>query len=267
MQDDSYILSFTAMGVLRPESVLLAEPYARLGNWDAVRSTAVTDNLLQARKAASATRVCRELVRVGRRRADRDHAGRRRVSAVLPPGSSRGRRVHAGSWRGKRGHVRAAKCSPACLSTQGAGRSPTQRRQHRNQRAPNRCLLPEAIQPLPERRQRGRPGRPLHPHVPPGPQPDGIPRCNHPAEAPRRRRHRPIDNHRPSRTKNAANSRPTCFKAFRTTQPEPASTSTGPTTKPAPSTTARSRRTRVGNSFWAGGWISFRRSTTAVHST
>ena len=62
MQDDSYILSFTAAGVLRPESVLLAELYARLGDWDAVRSTAVTDNLLQARKAASATRVCRELV-------------------------------------------------------------------------------------------------------------------------------------------------------------------------------------------------------------
>ena len=62
MQDDSYILSFTAAGVLRPESVLLTELYARLGDWDAVRSAAVSDNLLQARKAASATRVCRELV-------------------------------------------------------------------------------------------------------------------------------------------------------------------------------------------------------------
>jgi hypothetical protein len=62
MHEQDYILSFTAAGVLRAECVLLAELHARLGDWDAVRSTAVADNLLQARKAASATRVCRELV-------------------------------------------------------------------------------------------------------------------------------------------------------------------------------------------------------------
>lgn len=62
MHEQDYILSFTAAGVLRSECVLLAELHARLGDWDAVRSTAVADNLLQARKAASATRVCRELV-------------------------------------------------------------------------------------------------------------------------------------------------------------------------------------------------------------
>lgn len=62
MQNDSYILSFTAAGVLRTEAVLLAELYARVGDWKAVCSNALSDNLLQARKTASATRVCRELV-------------------------------------------------------------------------------------------------------------------------------------------------------------------------------------------------------------
>lgn len=62
MQGDGYILSFTAAGVLRTESVLLAELHARLGDWVEVRAAAVSENLLQARKAASATRVCRELV-------------------------------------------------------------------------------------------------------------------------------------------------------------------------------------------------------------
>ena len=62
MRNDSYILSFTAAGVLRTESVLLAKLHGRLGDWEEVRAKAVSDNLLQARKSASAVRICRELV-------------------------------------------------------------------------------------------------------------------------------------------------------------------------------------------------------------
>ena len=61
-QTDSYILSFTAASVLRAESVRLVRLHSELKDWDAVRATAVADNLLQARKTASAVRVCRELV-------------------------------------------------------------------------------------------------------------------------------------------------------------------------------------------------------------
>ena len=58
---ESYVLSFTAASVLRTESVRLAELYVDLKDWDAVRERAVAGNLLQARKTASAIRVCREL--------------------------------------------------------------------------------------------------------------------------------------------------------------------------------------------------------------
>ena len=62
MDNRDYILSFTAASVLRAESVRLACLHAELKDWDAVRERAVADNLLQARKTASAVRVCRELV-------------------------------------------------------------------------------------------------------------------------------------------------------------------------------------------------------------
>lgn len=62
MRNDSYILSFTAAGVLRPECVRLAEAYLELGDWSQVRQFSSNNNLLQAAKASSGTRVCRELV-------------------------------------------------------------------------------------------------------------------------------------------------------------------------------------------------------------
>ena len=57
-----YRLSFTAAGVMRAESVHLAHWHQTLGDWDTVRTQAVAQNLLQARKTASATRISRELV-------------------------------------------------------------------------------------------------------------------------------------------------------------------------------------------------------------
>ena len=62
MRNGSYILSFTAAGVLRTESVALARLHQRCDNWEEVRANAIAENLLQARKSASAVRICRELV-------------------------------------------------------------------------------------------------------------------------------------------------------------------------------------------------------------
>lgn len=47
---------------MREESLRLAELFAEMQDWQAVRERAVSENLLQARKASSSTRVCRELV-------------------------------------------------------------------------------------------------------------------------------------------------------------------------------------------------------------
>lgn len=62
MVEQPYILSFTAASVLREESRRLAELFSELADWQAVRERAIAQNLLQARKASSSTRVCRELV-------------------------------------------------------------------------------------------------------------------------------------------------------------------------------------------------------------
>ena len=62
MEPLTYRLSFTAAGVMRAESVHLAHWHQTLGDWDTVRTQAVAQNLLQARKTASATRIGRELV-------------------------------------------------------------------------------------------------------------------------------------------------------------------------------------------------------------
>lgn len=55
-----YNMSFTTGGIFLRESVELAELYLVLGDWQAVRSKALADNLIQARTASSAIRVCRE---------------------------------------------------------------------------------------------------------------------------------------------------------------------------------------------------------------
>lgn len=57
-----YLLSFTAAGALREDSVRLAELYTRLRDWRSVREHALRVNILQARKTSSASRIVRELL-------------------------------------------------------------------------------------------------------------------------------------------------------------------------------------------------------------
>ena len=57
-----YNMSFTAGALLQQPSVLFAELYFSLGDWQAVRSRVLADNLLQARTQNTAHRICREIV-------------------------------------------------------------------------------------------------------------------------------------------------------------------------------------------------------------
>ena len=54
-------LSFTTGGLFVNESVLVAEAYVELGDWDLAREKTLESNLLQARTRATSKRVCREL--------------------------------------------------------------------------------------------------------------------------------------------------------------------------------------------------------------
>lgn len=57
-----YNMSFTAGALLQQPSVLFAQVYSSLGDWQAVRSRVLDDNLLQARTQNTAHRICREIV-------------------------------------------------------------------------------------------------------------------------------------------------------------------------------------------------------------
>lgn len=61
MTASKYILSFTACGVLKHESIRLAQLYIELKDWDAVREQAVSQNVLQSRTASSLKRLAQEL--------------------------------------------------------------------------------------------------------------------------------------------------------------------------------------------------------------
>lgn len=56
-----YSMSFTTATLLRHESVLVAELFADLGDWDAVRRLVLAENRLQMRTANSSRRVFREI--------------------------------------------------------------------------------------------------------------------------------------------------------------------------------------------------------------
>ncbi len=56
-----YKLSFTGVSLALAESVILAQLYLDLGDWQAVREAALARNLLQQRATASAKRVFQEL--------------------------------------------------------------------------------------------------------------------------------------------------------------------------------------------------------------
>lgn len=57
-----YAVSFTTGGLFHNESLALAQLYAQVRDWDAVRSEAISQNLLQTRTLSTLKRVSREIV-------------------------------------------------------------------------------------------------------------------------------------------------------------------------------------------------------------
>ena len=57
-----YSMSFSTGALFQQQSVILAELYADLGNWQSVRAKVLESNLLQARTKNTAQRVCREVI-------------------------------------------------------------------------------------------------------------------------------------------------------------------------------------------------------------
>lgn len=62
MRSARYILSFTNGGLFRVESVTLAALFLECNDWQLVRERVLSQNLLQARTAATAQRHCREIL-------------------------------------------------------------------------------------------------------------------------------------------------------------------------------------------------------------
>lgn len=58
----TYNMSFTVGALLQQPSVLFAELYSTLGDWQAVRAKVLEGNLLQARTQNTAHRICREVI-------------------------------------------------------------------------------------------------------------------------------------------------------------------------------------------------------------
>jgi len=57
-----YSMSFTSGGLLRYESLVVAEQYSRLADWNAVRDKVAAENLLQMRTRNAAQRIGREVI-------------------------------------------------------------------------------------------------------------------------------------------------------------------------------------------------------------
>lgn len=62
MQRPRYSMSFTTGALLYRESLVIAELYAHLADWQAVRDLVLADNLLQMRTNNASIRVCREVI-------------------------------------------------------------------------------------------------------------------------------------------------------------------------------------------------------------
>ncbi len=61
MAKNTYLMSFTAGGLLYRESLKLAQLYERVGDWAAVRAEVIEGNLLQMRTPTAIKRVFREI--------------------------------------------------------------------------------------------------------------------------------------------------------------------------------------------------------------
>jgi hypothetical protein len=57
-----YSMSFTTGALLFHESLVIAELYEEIGDWTAVRATAVAENRLQMRTSNAAKRICQEVI-------------------------------------------------------------------------------------------------------------------------------------------------------------------------------------------------------------
>ena len=57
-----YSMSFSTGALFQQQSVMLAELYAALGDWQSVRAQVLESNLLQSRTKNTAQRVCREII-------------------------------------------------------------------------------------------------------------------------------------------------------------------------------------------------------------
>lgn len=62
MAHQNYSMSFTTAPLLRQESLILAELYDQLGDWEKVREIVVSENRLQLRTVNSARRMTSELI-------------------------------------------------------------------------------------------------------------------------------------------------------------------------------------------------------------
>lgn len=62
MSNGRYSMSFTTGGIFYCESVMLAAIYLDLGDWNAVRTSVIANNVLQTRTVSTLKRVCREVI-------------------------------------------------------------------------------------------------------------------------------------------------------------------------------------------------------------
>ena len=61
MKTEKYIMSFTAGGLFRLESVKVAAIYVKVGDWREVRDEVLQNNILQARTINTLKRIYREI--------------------------------------------------------------------------------------------------------------------------------------------------------------------------------------------------------------
>jgi hypothetical protein len=61
MTDATYLMAFTSGALLHHASVTLAQHYAELADWDAVKARVLADNLLQVRTESAGRRMFREV--------------------------------------------------------------------------------------------------------------------------------------------------------------------------------------------------------------
>jgi hypothetical protein len=60
--DTTYSMSFSTGTLFRQPSILFAKIHSEFGDWAAVRTVVLKDNLLQSRTSNTANRVCREII-------------------------------------------------------------------------------------------------------------------------------------------------------------------------------------------------------------